>query len=397
MQSIKFYICEFFLIILLSDVNGYSEVRLDDWTPTEQIKFYPRKSAKSTYTDADEERSRQAARFDAFAPYFNQLTEPDQTGRAGEYSRDPREQSDAAASPDGQLENGFKRTGNQEIENGRPAARKHFKLNKKEQAVNTLDALWANLLGDLLQQNKSQPAGTSGALENNQHLIWFLMAKIIPTTTKLNEFLCNANGSSSAEQLCTSFNHLHLLVGKSKRSSSNDETFRRARLIEDLSNQFDGLNRQSAFGKRLPATYGQVHGNLDKKFDIKLDHKFSNKFDHRKFAAAQRSFNHYDLNKRDSESLPPSFDEASPGRVDFKANFEHQKSLGNRYHLNRLMSSKSLYKHHQRLKRSVDTVLDQLASRNSTVQPHQISRRSTENEIKYPDIQQFGKQISVFF
>lgn len=373
MQSIKFYICEFFLIILLSDVNGYSDVRLDDWTPSEQIKFYPRKSAKSTFTDADDERP--AARFDAFAPNFNQLA--DQTG---EYSRDLREQNDASS--DGQLD--FKRTGNQ----GPMSAKKHFKMDKKEQAANALDTLWTNMLGDLLQANKSQPA--SGGLEHNQHLIWFLMAKIIPTTTKLNEFLCHANGSSSAEQLCTSFNHLHLLVGKSKRSSSNDETFRRARLIEDLSNRFDDQNRQPEFGRRPPTTYG----NIDKKFDIKFDH--SNKFDHRKFSTVQRSFNHYDLNKRDYESLPPSFGEVS-GNAGFETNFEPKKQLGNRYHLNRLMNSKSLYKHHQRLKRSVDTVLDQLASRNATVQPHRIDRRSTENEIKYPDIQQFGKQMFPFF
>ena len=373
MQSIKFCICEFLLIILLSDVNGYSDVRLEtDWTPTEQIKFYPRKSGKSAFRDSDDERARQ--RFHVFDS--NQLGEPDRTGLVSAY--DQAEQNDAAPNIESGSENGFKRNGDKPIESGQPDEKQ---LNKKEQD-HVLDALMGNLLNDLSQQNKSVQDERS--LVHNQHLIWFLIAKIIPTTSKLNQFLCSANGSSS-DQLCTSFNHLHLLVGKSKRSSSNDETFRKARLIEDLSNQFDDLNRHS-FGRRpSDPALGQMHDNFDKKFDIKLNHKFSNQFDHRNFA--QRAFNHYDPNKRDFESLPPSFDQ-SPVRADFEANLETKKSA-NRYHLNRLMNSKSIYKHHQRLKRTVDTVLDQLAGKNATPE-HRISRRSVDNEIKYPDIQQFG-------
>lgn len=318
-------------------------------------------------------------RFNEFGVDLN----PPLASPAEAYGQD--EQSDAVPNP----ENGFKRNSNKAIESDLPADEKHLKQTRKEQDSN-LDALVGNLLNDLLQQNKSLPVDER-SLQQNQHLIWFLMAKIIPTTTKLNQFLCGANGSSS-DQLCTSFNHLHLLVGKSKRSSSNDETFQRARLIEDLSNQFDDLNRRP-YGQRLhEQRRGQVHGNLDKKFDIKLNHKFSNKFNHRNFAVAQHAFNHYDLNKRDFESLPPAFDVVAPeAGADFEADYETKRSLGNRYHLNRLMNSKSIYKHHQRLKRTVDTVLDQLASTNATLEQHRIGRRSVDNDIKYPDIQQFGE------
>lgn len=338
MQSIKFCICEFLLIISLFEVNCYSnsEFRLDNWTPIEQIKFHPRKSSneKLMFRNNDDDRTQsRKAKYLFNSPEFDKETSKDN-------------QNEVQNSEFGTINDKIS-----ELENS-DSNRKYFKLNKKEEDV--LDILSNNPLDKL-------PNRTSSNIddENNQHLIWFLMTKIIPTTTKLNQLLCNSDRNST-EQLCTSFNHLHLLVGKSKRSS-NDETFRRARLIEDLSNEVDDRSK-----------------SIDKKL-YDYNHKFSNKlnkeFDH--------SISKHNLHPN-SQHL--NFDHF------LKLKKSHLKSnkFNYPYYLDGLINSKSIYKHHQRLKRTIIELVDQLKS-GSTINQHKLAKRSLDNEIKYPDIQQFGK------
>ena len=350
MQSIQFYqFCKLFLIILLSEVNCYldSELRLDNWTPSEQIKFNPRKNEElNEKYRRDEERN--VNRYDT----YHLLNVPEKDN----YRLNDRMN-------EANMQDGIENRQANEIVN-HP---EYHKLNKKEQD-NVLNLLTS--LDNL--KNKTQKMDDKHL--DAQYLIWFLIfhSKIIPTTTKLNQFLCNANNST---ELCTSFNQLHVLVGKSKRNS-NDETFRKARLIENLSDKFDELTQTNKFNNKYKR-FNQ--NNLDKKFDIKLDsHTFNHQFNHR-----HNHNNNFGNHFKSSHQINEFKKSAYP------------------FHLDRLINSKSIYKHHQRLKRNINNLVDQFGNQNRTFDQafdqHQLIKRNLDNEIKYPDIQQFGKFRDFYF
>lgn len=375
MQSTKHSIRKFVLLILLSNVNCYLEsddVRLDSWTPAEQIKFYPRKSTNEKQMMRNEEENELRNSYSSnVSPIRADKKEYD-----NELENDANQESKVSS----------------RVENRR--SNRLYRLDKKEQ-----DSAFS-------QSNRSS-LSLDDNLESNQHLIWFLMAKIIPTTSKLDQLLCNAN--SSTEQLCTSFNHLHVLVGKNKRNS-NDETFRRARLIEDLSNRFDQLARH---------TFSDSNSRPNSHLDTYSDEMFNNykryndPTNHIKDYKIRRT-NHgrnHDLNQNLKSNFHKKFDINHKLNVNSNQNFEqiynhkrnskknrdfnvnqiysYKKASSYNPFLDELINSKSIYKHHQRLKRSINRVVEQVA--NTTLNQHKLTKRSLDNEIKYPDIQQFGK------
>lgn len=294
MQLIRIFILKCFLFSLLSIVNCYleSDIRLD-WKPNEQIKFYPKKNGKNQILNNENlnrnEFDRKELKFQKLNPFL----------------------SSNLIDHDDLLNNEF------------------LKLDKKLNEFYNND-LKINLKDNKLLNDQSDEI-------NNQNLIWFLIAKIIPTTNKLNHFLCNAN--QSTQQLCTSFNHLHLLVGKNKRNQHKDDIFNKIKLIENLSNEFnDEFNK---FSKR----------NLNRK----SDKRFTN-----------QNLDQNNFNKQSTYLLNP--------------------------YLKELLNSKSIYKHHQRLKRTIENLTSQL---NQTSNHHNLSKRSLDNEINYSNVQ-YGEFFCFF-
>lgn len=308
MQLIKISFFKFFLVgsllklLSLTSVNCYleSQVRFTDWRPKEQITFYPVK-----YSSEDVERRR---------------------------LRKPLEETDDLPSKSNENSIGL----NKDQINSNDM----FKLNKKLHNI-VHDGLYndrsddENLNDNMLKTLRVNPLVANKNLTiEEQNLIWFLVTKIIPTTHKLNQFLCHSNHSTG--QLCTAFNHLHLLVGKTKRNQQNDDIFKKVKLIENLSNEFSDKSSKRNLNRKSDRRFYQK-SNVDN-FNNHL--KFKNQF---------------------SKSDP---------------------------YLEQILNSNSIYKHHQRLRRAIDTLSSQISDQTFN---HKLAKRSLDNnDLGYSNVQQYG-------